>query len=151
MKFSFWEKSKITSGVQFVIAYLGTIRDINWGGCGIAALAIYNTAFLYNLKPKIHYLYYDNNHPLKEANDNFKKGKTSIAHGCTHVVVKIGNKFYDANGEYDLDSEGYVDGGEVTKEHLINSVVNGEWNSMFNRGKWLPKIEEFMGYKLIEA
>ncbi len=60
----------------------------------------------------------------------------------------IDDKYYDARGEYYLDKSRQVH--SVTREHLVNSIFNGGWNSMFNREKNLPFIIQELGYDLLK-
>lgn len=131
--------------------FLNSVEYINYGGCGIAALALYDAAVLEGRKPKIVYLY----HPYHEAdsrtiNEGIMKGEIepTKATSCYHICVQIGKKIYHADGEFTKDHEaGYLldfPKQYVTKELLLNSLKYAGWNSQFDRKKWVPKIKEML-------
>ncbi len=125
--------------------FLSGVDNINCGGCGVAALGLYDAAVLEGKTPKIIYLY----HPFyswgeKEINDEVLR-----AESCWHIVVEVDGKHYHANGEIDSSSECehilHYQKHIVEREMLINSLTNGGWNSSFDRKKWVPKIKDMIG------
>ncbi len=133
-----------------VIDFLKNVESINCGGCGVAALALYDAAVLEGKTPKIVYLY----HPFwswgeREINEEVMRGKREKAESCWHIVVEIDGKHYHADGEIDSSSEVehmlHYQKHIVEREMLINSLTNGGWNSSFDRKKWVPKIKDMIG------
>ena len=142
----------MTKTFQQVRKYLDDIPDINRGGCGIAALAMYYAANKEGKKVGIAYLYgswfEDDN---IEQNEMFKKGKSKVAGSCSHVLVRVGNRYYDSEGVVNLKNikKRYTVDKDITKKHLKASINNLDaWNDDFNRRKYLSKIEKFIGKKL---
>ncbi len=131
--------------------YLDDIPDINHGGCGIAALAMYYAAKREGKKVGIAYLYsrgYDDD--CMEMNEKYKKGKSKKAGSCSHVVVRVGNRYYDSEGIVNLKkhSRSFIIDKSITKKHLKASINNvDDWNNDFNR-KYVKRIEKFIGKKL---
>lgn len=126
--------------------FLDAIDNINAGGCGLAALALYDAAKREGKKPKIVYLYHAFfEHTSWIHNHEFKIGKRKKAAPCSHVLIKINGKLWDSTGVVSKDKLFmYNTDEEITREHLIASVNNkGAWNEMFNRKKWLPEIQKF--------
>jgi len=129
-------------------AFLCTIPSISWGGCGIAALVLYDAAVREDLNPKIIYTYSDTLLAygcLFENNQLFMKGKQEHADACSHIVLEINGQWYDCMGVYNKDRKSH----EATREHLVNSVIHGNWNDEFDRGKQLPVIKKFVGYNAL--
>ena len=138
--------------------YLSCVRNINRGGCGIAALAIYDQAKREGKNPKIVFcwdvwslMWCDDNGP--QQHEAYKNGKRKTAVSCSHVLVKIGRRYYDCK-ENATKSEVYdefrIVDEEVSRDHLVAAVNNkGQWNSEFDRKVHLPKIEKYLGYKLL--
>jgi hypothetical protein len=133
--------------------YLENVPYINLGGCGIAALALYDAAQKEGKKVDIAYLYHKwwGNH-AREHNHKFKEGKVKKAHACEHVLVRVGNRYYDSTGVVNIKYASIwhlIDKG-ITRDHLVASVNNKDvWNDTFERKKYLPKIEKFIGKKLL--
>lgn len=126
--------------------FLDKIPSINRGGCGIAALAMYDAAKREGKKPKIVYLYsWMCDTDLIERNKRFKKGEEENAAACSHVVIKLGKKYWDSEGKVNLKNwKGFKKDEEISRKHLIASIDNvDEWNDCFNREKWVPKIQKF--------
>lgn len=134
-----------------VIDFMNTIPCINYGGCGISALAMYDAAVKEKLNPKIVYVYgwWDSG----TINQQYKEGKTQYAASAAHVMISINDVLYDSHGEREYDDFEWFTSAddEITREHLVNSLNYGSWNSDFDRKTWLPIIEKFIGYKLLGA
>lgn len=137
--------------------FLGSIDTINCGGCGIAALAIYDKAKKEGRRPKIVFawdiwslMWGDG----IERHNEYKRGLRDKAPSCSHVLVKIGEKYYDSNQimtktEFKGHFRQYDE--NVSRKHLVESLKNKrEWNSEFDRKTYLPIINKKLGYKLLE-
>lgn len=127
-----------------VMDYLSNIEDINCGGCGIAALVLYEMFKKEGKNPKILYFYLYYGDPNYKINKEFIKGNTDIAGSAYHIVVEVDGRFYDCEGEYDIDAMGIWEKHYVTKDHLINSLTHGGWNDTFDRKKYYPKIKKYL-------
>lgn len=126
---------------------LSNIPYINYGGCGLAALVLYETAVKEKLNPKIIFIQSDDY--SYDVNEAFKEGKIKKATSCNHAVIKINNKLYDSDGEYSLKGDYGFKLQEISKDHLLNSIIFGNWNPTFDRQKWLGKIEKMIGKNII--
>ena len=132
-----------------VLRYLSSIENINRGGCGIAALAIYRWLKKHNrLKDtKIIFLYdytarqlYDVNYQILNNNSD------GTPEGAPHIILERLNKY--------LDSDGYLKKRYINFQYSSKLIVNtefllkalnsnaglGSWNKAFNRKKQIPKI-----------
>lgn len=136
------------------INFLSEINYINRGGCGVAALALFHAAKKEGKDPKIYFIYSSWDQDNIKTNEAFLKGKRKKATSCHHVVVKIGNRWYDAKGTPDMslyfDSSWYII--KETPLKLLKSAVDnpGVWNPDFERKKFIPIIERFVGVELVK-
>ena len=135
----------MTKEFEKVMMSLRKIPDINLGGCGVSALALFDAAKRDGLKPKIVYLYSWSDDDCYRKNQKFKDGKSKKADSCSHVVIKVKGKYYDSDGIIKEDRIDRYTIDKVKRKHLIASINNVEaWNDVFDREKWIPKIEKFL-------
>ncbi len=114
--------------------YLNSVEDINMGGCGISALAMYrwlkknnklpeNTkfAFLYNSK-------YD-----FTSNSEINKGnKNGLPVAPYHAVLFHNRKYIDCRGKINVNEYNYKQ--MINNEEFIKKAVNNilKWNKTFD-------------------
>lgn len=139
------KQSHMNKEFKKVMTSLSKIPNINHGGCGLSALALFDTAKIEGMKPKIIYLYTWSQDSCYRKNQKFKEGKSKTADSCSHIVIKLDGKYYDSDGKIkkrEIDS--YTTEDRVTRKHLIASINNvGVWNELFDRKKWASDIEKF--------
>ena len=132
-----------------VLRYLNSIENINCGGCGVVALAVYRWLEKHNkLKDaKIVFLYdytarrlYDVNYQIL---NNLSNG---IPEGAPHIILERLNKYFDSDGylkkrciNYKYSSKLIVN-AEFLLKALNSNARLGSWNKAFNRKKQIPKI-----------
>lgn len=136
--------------LEEVMDYLSNIPDINAGGCGISALAMYRWLKKHNLlnNTKFVYLHFS----MSEYEDN----RLAMVNGTKlfappHCVL-------EHNGIL-IDSDGEVDTYEFGEHHLtidderviVDSINSDDWNPSFDREKWVPKIEKRLGINLSDV
>ena len=145
-------KSKNKGMFEKVQAYLSNIDCISYGGCGLAALALFDAAKLEGKNPEIVFIYDAwSDERSYETNTQFLQGNTKDAASSWHIVIKLEDKYYDGNGEWDGSFElNYKKYHTSTREHLIQSLIKGSWNTMFDRKKWFPKIKQFCGWEDVD-
>lgn len=133
--------------------FLAQIPEISMGGCGIAALALYDLAKKENRKVKIYYLYDIWEEWVADKNLEYKKGNSKTADGANHIVLQFKGEdiYHDCKGVYNPENTGFTEFiHSVTRKHLVNSIIHGScWNNSFDRSVWLPKINEMMGYNIL--
>ena len=113
--------------------YLNSIPNINCGGCGYSALAMYE--WLKKNKQlekdtKIVYLY------------SFR-GERGVPN---HAVLYHKGKYLDSNGKYKVYRD--FPTKQMRKKDVKDSFFDSDWNSMFNRNKYVPLIEKKLGITL---
>lgn len=133
-----------------VLSYLDSIPNINNGGCGIAALAIYR--------------WLKKNQPEKECKITFLSDNYIYSLNCeklksnilslvvpSHIVVEIDGKFYDSDGEYpNYRGNCYY---QVKEDHLITTINCPDcnnWNDVFKR-KHTKSIAKTLGIDLSDV
>jgi hypothetical protein len=134
--------------LKTTIKKLNKIPNINRGGCGFSALAIYDTAKSEGKSPKIVFLYSGWDADSYEQNLEFKNGENEPT-SCSHVVVKIGKKYYDSTGKLSKSElQGYRRDEEIKRSHLIAALQKkSDWNTTFKRDCWLNKIAKHFSKK----
>lgn len=128
---------------------LNDVISINSGGCGFAALVIYDCLKRHGKDAEIYFAYNSNDPDFENNQDCLKTGNTNFA-SCGHVLVKCGNKYVDARGT-DIDINRWGKYHTMTRENTVLAVKNAIWNPAFFRGLYLPKIINKVGYNFLET
>jgi hypothetical protein len=154
------ENKKVPKDLEETRKFLSKIPFIGRGGCGIAALAMYDVATEIGLSPKIVYGYYDEGDINHTNNENYKRIKSEdsdaseYAWSAPHVMLEIDGKKIDCEREYtvsEISRLWFIDflDQTITRDHLVDSIRNTKaWNPSFDREEYIPKIEEHLGFKL---
>lgn len=130
---------------------LNEINNINAGGCGVAAVAIYRFLTqngLYSKYLSFAFAYKGWDASLYESNLNkHNNGNYDELEVPSHVVLKFKNKFFiDSNG-YDTDPQ-YDLFHDVSHDEVLINVNHSGWNWIFDRRKEIPKIEKILNVNL---
>ena len=130
--------------------YLNILPYINSGGCGVAALAMYEWLKKNkNITSTIVYLYrgslsstYNNNNEILNNNKDIK-----YVDSCSHACIVYKNKY--------IDCQKIVNTSNYKNRHYIRdidfvkaSIKADQWNNMFDR-RHVPDIEKTLGIELI--
>lgn len=126
---------------------LSNIPNINFGGCGIAALVMYRHLKNLNEYPKIIFLNRYSSWEAAVNNIKFDFDEHKHAESVSHVCLYYKNKFIDCCKEIDITDYQYFE--FVDEEKLINSLNHGNWNNIFKRRAAMDIIEEKLGYELV--
>lgn len=133
------------------INFLSKIDTISCGGCGVAALTLYHAAKKEGKEPKIYFIYSNWDDESIKTNEAFIEGKKKKATSCFHIVLKIGRRYYDGEGVVDISKYSYHKIIETPLIVLESAICNkGVWNPTFDREKYIPMIEDFIGIKLVK-
>ena len=150
-------KSKNNLKLKQVLKYLNNIPNINDGGCGVSALAIYRWIKAHYQVKNVEILFcygcwrsvwdYRNNKQV------FRIGKGNLS-SPSHVVLKYKNFIFDSSGIIkDLKSE-FPNIHKATRLNLFISVLNdlNEWNDSFERKpKVIKNIEKYLNINLSDV
>jgi len=130
-----------------VLRFLNHIDSINWGGCGISALAVHNWLKRYDEKSKIVFVYNDSEE--FETNKTALQERNKVIDAPNHAVLYYKRRYYDSHGLYSM----------VGKKHLCLFVSKdvatecikdaNNWNPSFNRKKNIPLIKKSLNIKLV--
>lgn len=127
-------------------ALLGRIPNIDRGGCALAALAMYRVEKEVGMNVQIMFLYnYDND--MSFENNIYAIDGLAPAQGCCHAVCVVDNEALDSKQEVPVVIYPYKH--FVPEEFVVKSLKRNIWNEDFDRSAWLPRIEMFLGYKLL--
>lgn len=126
--------------------FLREIPHIGHGGCAIASLSMH----IIMHKPDSHILYlYD---PFDSDDITWYRNNSMLLSGkgggdsCLHSVLSLNGKIFDCFEEVDI-SPFLV---HVMPEEAVRKTLQlPVWNPLFNREKYLPLIEGFIGGKLL--
>ncbi len=133
--------------------YLGKIPYISYGGCAIAALFQY-LWLKQNDKDadvKVVYLYQSHNQYKLENNKRTLHGIDNGYYSCSHAVILYNDQHIDcSDDEFDIDSCDYKSSLEIDNPEFVIKTLGEryEWNSMFDRETFVPKMEKKIGIKL---
>ena len=131
--------------------YLDSIPDINFGGCGIAALAMYRWLKANGeLTPETKFVYYHSSKYHLDRNRAASNGDYKKAMSCNHVALYHEGRKWDSEGivirKEDLML--LID-DEETVIHSLNNNIS-EWNWSFDRDM-VPDIAENLGIDLSDV
>lgn len=134
-----------------VVKFLSTIENINRGGCGISALAMYlwlEKNGLINYNDSIVYLYDD----LYQYNTNQKlvNNVSNFGSACSHAILKHSGFYFDSDGEF-FDIKKYSYYQELSVDAVRITLKSNNWNYMFDRNKNLKKIETVLGVNIFNV
>ena len=130
---------------------LNEISNINCGGCGFSAIAIYRfleSQGLYTKKLNMTCLY------CWDDKDDYEKNLENRGNGWdlyipAHISLRFGKKLIDSNGYGIKKEKRYIYEHEATVEDIERMVRNASnWNWAFDRDKCIPEIENIMNVKL---
>jgi len=115
--------------------FINSIPDINSGGCGVAALAMYRWLKKNDMLKKttmFHFLHsYDGY--LYETNKRYVEKNEGKPSACSHIGLIHGNRTIDCEGF--INTREYKYKIRTSNENMLVLAVNNvnDWNSMFDR------------------
>ena len=142
-------KDNKVSTFEEVQNYLSVIPYINYGGCGISALAMYRWLKKHNqLKhTKFVYLYCKNSEETYVRNQKTLKGELNNPLAPSHVILLHDGKQIDI--EFESDTVYYFRHVVEDERFLIKTINTLEsWNADFNRKVYVRMIEKKLGIDL---
>ena len=127
-----------------VTKYLDSIPDINSGGCGVAALAIYRWLKKQGKKSQIVFGYGGWNCGFSR-NESLKNGTNETPSACSHAVVLYNGNYYDSNGE-SIDPP-YSQNHSLPIWVVVKTLNTRDWNSEFDR-RYIRQIAKDLNVNL---
>lgn len=132
-----------TTRIEKVTKFFDSIEDMNYGGCGIAALGMYLYLKKYKLHSDFVLIALSNTESYHLQNLAYVQGKTSQGRSSTHFCYEIDGVVHRyMETDYELRIETRVE------EFLTDIILNSVWNDSFERKKYCPLIEKTLGIKL---
>lgn len=129
--------------------FLTNIPFINYGGCGIAALAIIRW-IKKNFNEDISYIYFVHTmfNPYISENNQFVKEGKGMIYAPSHVYISFRGKIFDVNS-YTKKTDMLSPLQFKSEEVLVMALNNVKsWNCAFNRHDAIQKIEAYLDISL---
>lgn len=145
--------------IKDVQRWLDNISDINAGGCGISALAMYRWLKKNNQlagDESFTYLYCDKDENFKvnskvlTTKQLFSLRRRKKMGSASHIMLFHNGVNIDSEGSHIQSRYGERHEGIVEKL-LVESIQFGGWNSSFNREYFVPKIASKLGVDLSDV
>ena len=136
---------------QAVQNFLNEIPNINCGGCGLSAYAMYLWLRKNNMldeNTQIVFLHHSYSERDFQTNQSFYLQGVGNPVAPEHVVISRNGKYIDSNGVYTKANEysfKLAVSLEKAEDFLVNSLNDNNWNSWFNRPCVAPMIEKELG------
>lgn len=131
--------------------YLNEVDNINCGGCGISAYAMFLWLQKMNMLTedvKVVFLHHSYSGNDFQTNQSFYLQGVGKPVAPEHVVLMRNGVMIDSSGEYKKANDyAYHLAVSIDKaeDFLVNSLNDNNWNSWFNRPSIAPKIEKDLG------
>jgi hypothetical protein len=136
-----------------VLGFLNSIPNINKGGCGVSALALYRWSKQresVSKRPFV-FLYREDDALDADKNDSyFFNGDLDSAFVPAHIAVELFDGTYDSSGP-DVLEWGLQQEYKLNESELIQILNKDGWNEWFRREKYIPVIEQELGIDLSDV
>ena len=126
---------------------LNKILVLNYGGCGFAAIAMYDLLVKLGQKPKIIFAYRGWDSADYISNTEAINNKSKDFKSCNHALIELNGKFFDTTGNRNIKQWEYYH--EVPRKNVIYALKTASWNPSFVRSIYLPIIYKQIGYAII--
>ena len=141
----------LIEGLSYVDA--STPTSINCGGCGVFAMLLHNKLAELNIEHKIQAVYFrdrkgnpDDDEGLKNLTEYLNNGSSEnlVKAGEDHIVIQIGNLYFDSTGVVNREMLSTYKLIELTPDVLQELIDKSQnWNPEFDRDT-TPIIKELM-------
>ena len=136
-------------------AKLNKIPNIGMGGCGVAALTMYRwlKANDYNMHNVRFVMGYSNTSTSFKRNFSSYLNDDELICSCSHMGIIIQDTDFDIT--IDQSCRWYFDSYQhvhvVSEEYIMGAINGTNWNSDFDRKKYIPIIEKDLGINLSDV
>jgi hypothetical protein len=133
--------------------FLSSIGVINFGGCGVAAVAMYlwlEEHGQLGADDKIMYLYRNYSFSSYTQNQKLIENNGGNGSSCSHAVLKYRGCLIDC--EEKVSSKDYAYKQTFNDINLVRLTLNNihSWNECFDRSRFIPLIEKKLKVKIFE-
>jgi hypothetical protein len=138
--------------LQEVQDYLHYLPFVNFGGCGLSALAMYRWLKKHNMTSgRTNFYFLNDTASLHSNNKRCLAGKNDrLPCACGHVVLRHKGVYIDCHGEYDITKYRYK--LKIKEKFLVEALNNlSAWNSNFPRKLAAPRIEKKLNISLADV
>lgn len=151
------QNPKTREQLYAALAKIQAVPNINRGGCGIAALALYRWARargIWTDSRGFVFLWEEGDEWEADRNDQrLLDGQISQAVAPNHVVLRLYDGLYDSDGPYDVEQAGDIPQLYELDEAELVCVLNNTgalWNDEFDRED-ITLIETALGVSLADV
>jgi len=128
-----------------ILESLDSIPNINRGGCGISALAIYRAlkqkGVIVSDRPFVILLTYGDEWEIQNNSKHFARGSFDCLE-FAHVAIELNKQLIDSSGEVDTDYFALQQPERLNESELLDAINNDpDWNVSFDREDSIPLIE----------
>ena len=147
----------IEEKLQPVLEYLNSIPDINAGGCGLSALAIYRWCRKNGIEVGDRpFVIISNDLWDVQHNNELIDDEMIDRLEYPHIVTEIDGKLWDSTGNDDEDNDDNFSYWPfrcepIGEDDIIELLNNASWNPDFKRNKYLPLIESHLDIDLSDV
>lgn len=139
--------------LEAVQTILDSIDCINYGGCGISALAMFRWLQKNDMlagDESFTYLYVGWDYTFAENESILKENSKNKLLAASHIMLRHNGKLIDSEGST-VQSK-YVNRHEnISLDTLMESINFSGWNSMFDREESIPIIERKLKIELSDV
>lgn len=123
----------LAEGLSYVDQWTPT--EINSGGCGVFAALLSDKLKALEIEHQIIALFLEpeSDKAEKSLRDYLKTGHNLKTAGEDHVVIRIGDMYFDSTGVVNVEVLHSRDTLEICRVQLANLILHGDWNPMFDR------------------
>ena len=123
--------------------HLDKIYSINYGGCGVSALAMYrwlkkNKMLVGDEYFVFLYVSYDSNYDVNDKILKRKRSRKKIDSG-SHIMLHHNGQLFDSMGS-EIQRRYVKRHDNITEKQLLDALNYGGWNDSFDREEYIPKI-----------
>lgn len=132
--------------------FLNNIENINCGGCGISALAMYRWLKKHGqTTEQTTFCFLENDYSNHKTNQEYHTNKEVVLRASCHILLFYDGQTIDSNGYHSTCSYDYnlVEKSEEFLLAMINNVWT--WNFMFNRKEHVKNIAKTLGIDLSDV
>lgn len=127
--------------------FLSNLNNINRGGCGFAAVAMYDILKQQGFEPVIMFAYHSWNQERYQTNEAAKKCNGTFT-SCSHAFIKIDDVYFDCARNVDITE--YRTLQIMGRDEVVMALKeDDEWNYSFDRDANVPTIEKMTGIKIL--
>lgn len=142
-----------THDLSYILDILNDVPNINRGGCGISALAIYRWCKKNNVEVSDRpFIILGDEWDIEQNKHHIKNGNINEI-WLVHITIEIDGVIYDSKGDGAISrwDDYYTQDYQLSEDEMLELINNSPWNSEFRRRQWVHHIEEKLAIDLSDV